>query len=186
MAFSLSGEEEEEKTETKIIYIDNAGLVLTAPFLPHLFRTLDLLHEDENGRVRLRDMESVSRAVHLLQYLVDGRTDAPEPLLVLNKILCGVPTSAPVEREIHLTEEEREICQQLLQAMIANWKAIENSSIAALQETFLQREGKLEHSSDGWKLRVQRKTLDVLVDQVPWSISMPYHNWMPQPIYVTW
>jgi hypothetical protein len=33
---------------------------------------------------------------------------------------------------------------------------------------------------------VQRKTLDVLVDQIPWSVSVVYHRWMAQPLYVTW
>jgi hypothetical protein len=58
--------------------------------------------------------------------------------------------------------------------------------MAGLRETFLQREGKLQPTHDGWKLRVQRKTLDVLVDQIPWSISVVFHAWMPQPIHVTW
>jgi hypothetical protein len=122
----------------------------------------------------------------LLQYLVDGSTSAPEPSLALNKIICGVATSTTVEREIIPTEQEREGCERLLKAMIADWKIIEDTSIAGLRETFLQREGKLERTPDGWKLRVQRKTVDVLVDQIPWNFSVVYHNWMPQPLRVTW
>jgi hypothetical protein len=168
------------------IYIGNAGLVLTSPFLPHLFETLDLLGEDEQGQTRLRDKEAVSRAVHLLQYLVNGSTSTPEPSLALNKIICGVATSTPIEREIELTEQERELCERLLKSMIANWKIIENISIAGLRETFLRREGKLVGAPEGWKLRVQRKTLDVLVDQIPWSIAVVFHNWMSQSLYVNW
>jgi hypothetical protein len=171
---------------SETIYIGNAGLVLTAPFLPHLFKTLGLLCEDEQGHTRLRDKEAVSRAVHLLQYLVDGSTSAPEPSLALNKIICGVAISTTVEREIIPTEQEREVCERLLKSMIANWKIIENTSIAGLQETFLQREGRLDSTLEGWKLKVQRKTLDVLVDQIPWSISIVFYKWMPQPLYVTW
>ncbi|HEY0406181.1 MAG TPA: contractile injection system tape measure protein [Pyrinomonadaceae bacterium] len=185
MAFSQEPEEESSEI-VDVIYINNAGLVLTSPFLPHLFQTLNLLHRDENGSVRMRDVAALSRAVHLLQYLVDGTTNTPEPLLVLNKIMCGALTATPVELSIVLTEQERELCERLLKAMIANWPIISNTSVAGLRETFLQREGKLEHSSDGWRLRVQRKTLDVLVDQVPWSISIVYHNWMPQPLSVNW
>jgi hypothetical protein len=186
MAFSMPVEPEEEKDAAEPIYIGNAGLVLTAPFLPHLFQTLNMLHTDEDGRTRLRDQAAISRAVHLLQYLVDGSTATPEPLLVLNKILCGVATSVPVERSIELTEQEHKVCEQLLKSMIANWKIISNTSIAGLQETFFRREGRLKHVEEGWKLRVQRKTLDVLVDQIPWSVSIVYHRWMPQPLYVDW
>jgi hypothetical protein len=184
-AFSMPVEPDDEITAAPI-YISNAGLVLTGPFLPHLFQTLDLLDSGDEGRARLRDHEAISRAVHQLQYLIDGRTSAPEPLLVLNKILCGVSPSTPIAREIEPTDREREICDLLLRAMIENWKSIPHTSIAGLQETFLQRDGKLERSDEGWKLRVQRKTVDVLVDQIPWSISLIYQRWMPQPLYVEW
>jgi hypothetical protein len=181
----MDGASEEPEAE-ETLYIDNAGLVLTGPFIPRLFESLDLLGVDEKGVPRLRDREAASRAVHLLQYLVDGRTDAPEPQLVLNKILCGLGTATPIASKIELTERERETCGQLLKSMIANWKIIENTSVVGLQETFLRREGRLERTGAGWKLKVQRKTLDVLVDQIPWSISVLRQRWMPQPLYVTW
>jgi len=185
IAFSLESEVIDAGVKEPI-YINNAGLVLTGPFLPHLFQTLDMFSPDERTSPRLRDVETVSRAVHLLQYLVDERTDAPEPLLVLNKILCGVPTGTPVENAVEPTEWERESCGRLLKSMIANWKIIEHTSVAGLQQTFLQREGRLELTADGWKLKIQRKTVDVLVDQIPWSIAIVYHRWMPQPLYVNW
>jgi hypothetical protein len=184
-AFGMDGAGEEPEAE-ETLYIDNAGLVLTGPFIPRLFESLDLLGTDEKGVPRMRDRDAASRGVHLLQYLVDGRTDAPEPQLVLNKILCGLVTGTPVAGEVELTDLERETCGRLLKSMIANWKAIENTSVAGLQETFLRREGRLERTGAGWKLKVQRKTLDVLVDQIPWSISVLRQRWMPQPLYVTW
>jgi hypothetical protein len=183
-AFQFAMEKNDEQ-RGEPIYIGNAGLVLTNPFLPHLFQTLDLLTKDDDGRPRLRS-DALSRAVHLLQYLVDDRTSAPELLLVLNKILCGVPTQTPVAQAIAPTDDEQALCQRLLGSMIANWTIIANTSIACLRETFLQREGMLQRTADGWKLRVDRKTVDVLVDQIPWSISTTYHPWMPQPLLVTW
>ncbi|NTX08623.1 contractile injection system tape measure protein [Myxococcus sp. CA040A] len=180
-AFRLS----EEKHGGTPIYIDNAGLVLVSPFIPHLFRELGLSRVDDAGKTHL-DPEPATRAVHLLQYLVDGRTSAPEPLLVLNKIFCGLSVPTPVPSGIDLTEREQSLCDRLLKALIANWTTIANTSVAGLRETFLQREGRLEQLDDRWKLQVQRKTLDVLVDQVPWSISILTHPWMPQPLYVSW
>jgi Contractile injection system tape measure protein len=177
---------EDGEAAADAIYIDNAGLVLAAPFLPPLFQTLDMLRQGDDGRIRLRDAEAASRAVHLLQFLVDGRTDAPEPLLVLNKILCGVPLGAPVLRAIEITESEREVCDKLLRSLLAGWTAIANTSVAGLRETFLQREGKLRRGDEGWTLRVQRKTVDVLVDDVPWSLSVVLHRWMAQPVHVRW
>lgn len=167
------------------LYASNAGLVLASPFLPRFFETLDMT-EKGDGVTRWKTRAATAHATHLLQFLVDGRTSAPEPTLVLNKILCGLDLGTPVEAGIEITERERETSEQLLKSMIANWKVIAQSSTAALRETFLQREGKLEQHENGWKLRVQRKTLDVLVDQVPWSFSVIRLPWMPLPLYVTW
>lgn len=185
-AFRFGDPEKEVNMIDEPIFIHNAGLVLTAPFLPHLFGMLDLLGHDDKGAVCLRDQDAASRAVHLLQYLVDGKTDAPEPTLVLAKLLCGVPIAAAITREIEITDAERAACEGLMRSMIAHWTIISNTSIAGLRETFLQREGKLFHDDARWLLRVDRKTLDVLVDQIPWSISVIYHRWMSEPLHVTW
>ena len=163
------------------IYVANAGLVLTSPFLPHLFKTFGLT---ANGA--WKDAASAARAPHLLQWLVDGASNAPEPALALNKLICGLPPSAPLDTHFEITVREQETCTQLLQAMLANWTVLAHSSIAALRETFLQREGKLQEQSDRWTLQVQRKTLDVLIDRIPWTFSVVYHPWMPKPIHVTW
>lgn len=179
------GPDEPEEPFREPIYIGNAGLILTGPFLPQLFQSLDMLERGEDGKPRLL-ADQISRAVHLLQWLVDGRTSAPEPLLCLNKILCGVPVPTPIARAIEPTRRELESCQTLLASVNGNWAIIKNTSIPGLQETFLQREGRLDRTSDGWRLFVQRKTIDVLLDQIPWSISTIADAWMNEPVFVTW
>ncbi len=167
------------------IFIGNAGLILFGPYLPALFDRLGLLSETDQGP-RIVDAEAMSRGVHLLQYLVDGRCNAPEPELVLNKLLCGLPTAQPIAASIEPGEADIAICDGLIAAVIANWPILGKASPAALRETFLQREGRLTHGADRWDLRVQRKTVDVLVDQVPWNIAMLYHRWMREAVHVTW
>jgi len=159
---------------------------LTGAFLPHLFEGLDLMDRDASGRPCFRDPAAASRAVHLLQYLVDGSTATPEPLLVLNKILCGILIATPVEPHIEATAREIELCDRLLKSMIANWKIIENTSVAGLRETFLRREGRLQRSTEGWRLTIPRKTVDVLIDYIPWSVAVVYHRWMLDPVLVSW
>jgi hypothetical protein len=185
-AFGAASASSAEALPDGAIYVESAGLVLAAPFLLHLFRSLDVLTSDERGAPRLRDLEAASRAVHALQFLVDGRTDAPEPSLVLPKVLAGVPIAAPIARAVDLSASDRDQCERLLRSMIAHWKIISNTSIAGLRETFLCREGKLTRGDDRYVLRVQRKTVDVLVDQIPWSISVIMAPWMPLPMHVTW
>jgi Contractile injection system tape measure protein len=168
------------------VYLRNAGLVLASPFLPRLFTSLGLLMDGEDGRPRFRDADAVSRGVHLLQYLVDGSTRTPEPELVLNKLLCGAEPATPVDASIRMSAEETAACDALLSAILANWPGVGGTSAAGLRETFLQREGRLVAGDERWKLTVQRRTLDVLVDQVPWSLSILYHRWMTRPVHVAW
>ncbi|MCR6650877.1 MAG: contractile injection system tape measure protein [Cellvibrionaceae bacterium] len=168
------------------LYIDNAGLVLVGVFLPHLFKSLNMLHTNADGKIRLRDKATFSRGVHILQYLVTGSSSTPEPLLALNKIMCGESIHASVEPRIELAEEELRMCEQLQRAVLANWTSLSNTSITGLQETFFQREGRLVQMDDGWKLTVQRKTVDILMDQVSWSFSVISQAWMPETLYVSW
>ena len=168
------------------VFIANAGLVLLSPYLPTLFERLDLLITDEAGKQRIVGIEAMSRGVHLLQYMVDQRLDAPEPELVLNKLLCGLPSTQPVLSSYAADQAELDLCDGLLGAVIANWPIIAGTSIEALRETFLQHDGRLRLEDDKWRLQVQRKALDVLVDQLPWSFATIFHRWMPHPLTVTW
>jgi len=168
------------------LYVSNAGLVLFNPFLPLFFERIGVLTQDAEGIPRVMGLEATSRAVHLLQYLVDGRCDAPEPELALNKLLSGVPLAAPVSRAIELADADRMLCDQLIGAVIANWPILKNTSAAGLRETFIQRAGRLRREADRWTLDVQRKTLDVLVDQIPWNRALVYHRWMAEPVHVNW
>jgi len=177
--------ERADPNATDPIYVANAGLVLLSPFLPALFDRLKLLSEVD-GVPRIIGVEAASRAVHLLQYLVDGRLDCPAPHLALNKVVCGLPVAQPVSAAIAPAASDLEVCDGLLGAVINNWPVISSTSVAGLRETFLQRDGRLMAGEDRWSLTVGRKTLDVLVDQAPWSFSVLFHPWMVRPIHVTW
>jgi len=163
------------------IYIGNAGLVLAAPYLPRLFAMLDLL----DGPA-FRDAAAAERAVRLLQYLVDGEESVDEFKLVLNKILCGLPTDTPIEREAGFSEREKEAAEGLLRGMIDNWKGVGHTSVAGLRETFLRREGRLRLKDGAWNLLVAPKPFDMLLDTLPWSIAVIRHRWMDRVIHVAW
>lgn len=172
--------QEEETGET--IYISNAGMVLAAPYLPELFKRLNLT---ENGEFKNRS--AAERAIHLLQYMVNENASLPEFMLLLNKILCGIKTGIPIQRSIEVTQEERATIQQLLEGLIKNWKAVGNSSVKGFQESFLQRNGVLKQNDVGqWQLQVESKTFDMLLDQIPWSFSTIRYPWMNNVLYVQW
>jgi hypothetical protein len=168
------------------IFVANAGLVLVSAYLPRLFQALDFLAPGVTGRLEWRAPELRDRAVHLLQWLVDARCDAPEPALALNKLLAGMDPSEPVAAAIEPTAAELAACATLLATILANWPPLQSSSIEALRETFLQREGKLARGGEGWALDVERKVLDILIDQLPWGFSTILHPWMSELVTVRW
>ena len=172
-------DEIEETTED--IYIANAGLVLVSPYLPQLFRMLDL-----TDGTKFKDERAAERAIHLLQFTVNESCDSPEFLLALNKILCGFVTGVPIIRGIELLAKEKETVEGMLTAIIKTWTIIGNTSVQGLRESFLQRGGRLQLKGGNWHLKVEQKGIDVLIDRIPWSFSIIKHPWMERPIYVEW
>ncbi len=164
-------------------YIANAGAIILWPFLGRYFQTLGLMEKNA-----FRDALARSRAIYLVQYLVTGVAEAPEPALLLNKILCGTPPEQPMESPTTVSEEEVALSTQLLQGVIANWGKLGNTSIEALRESFLIREGRLlrNESDNSWALTVSVKGYDMLLDALPWRLSMIRLPWMQTLLNVKW
>lgn len=161
------------------IYIENAGLVLLHPFLPRFFAALGIADEE--------NILQPDRALCLLHYLATGQTDAPEYELILPKILCEIALETPVESSVELTEAETEEVSALLEAVIRHWDVLQNTSPDGLRGTFFLRSGKVSLRDDGdWLLQVEAKSFDILLDHLPWSISIIRLPWMSRMLWVEW
>lgn len=163
------------------ISVNNAGLVLIWPFVTRFFEQIDLL---ENGQ--FVDEGCRNRAVYLLQYLAYNRIDFPEDQLMLNKLFVGMPVQNYLRPEVKLTQAEIDLAKSLLNGLIINWEKLKESSIEAVQETFIQREGILRNNKKSTKLVIGKKGVDVLLDSLPWNISIIKLPWMEQTIFVEW
>lgn len=163
------------------IYIANAGQVLVASYLTRLFRMLNLMDQSI-----FKDRIAAERAVHLLQFMVNERVDAPEHQLVLNKLLCGIDPGLPIKKEIEIYDHEIELVESLLESVIKAWSGIGNTSISGLREVFFQRQGRLHLKGDAWQLQVEKKPFDMLLDNIPWNYSVIKLPWMERVIYVDW
>jgi len=130
--------------------------------------------------------EAQFRAVHLLQFLVDGTYSHQEHELVLNKILCGLPVEEPIPLEIIISEKEKAVSLELLNVVLQQWEKLKNTSIEGLRASFLQRQGMLTPLDDAWKLRVEQRGYDILLQTLPWSVGMIKASWMKKILYVEW
>ncbi len=169
----------EEVEQKDGIYVNNGGAVILATYLPMFFNRCGLC-EDE------KQLTNSDKAIALLHYLVTGHTAYREYEVVLYKTLCGLEMEKTVQLITELTNEEKELAEGLLTAVIQNWPILKNTSVEALRETFLQREAKLMVAPDAAMLKVERKTVDILIDQLPWTISMIKLPWMKKLLKVEW
>jgi len=167
--------------ELNAVYITNAGLILTHPFLRTLFARTACVNEKD-----VLIPEKQIYAIHLLHYLSTGEEQGMEHELTFEKFLCGVPLDAPIDRKVELLDEDKMQCDDLLKAMIGNWSALKNTSPEGLRQTFIQRNGKLDLRKSPSKLNVERKAFDILLDKLPWSISVVKLPWMNDFIFVEW
>ena len=88
--------------------------------------------------------------------------------------------------EIILSKQEMDESTALLQSVINYWPSLKNTSIEGLQQTFLQRKGKLITTDTGWQLTVEQKTVDVLLNKLPWGFSTVKLPWMTGFLNVEW
>ena len=163
------------------LLIQGAGGVILHPFLLPLYENLDLIQDEA-----FKDTEAQLRAIQIFQYLIWKQETMPEYECTLAKLLCGFPIHEPIDRFIELNEKEKKICEDLLQVIITYWEALKGASPEALQEGFLQREGKLVKKNTHWDLTVAPETVDVLLAKLPWGIGLIKMPWTDYMIHVHW
>ncbi len=171
---------DEEQLESPQFF-NNAGVVLLHPFLSSFYRKLGLLEEKS-----FIDFNARSKAVVLLHFLATAKENPKEYEMVLPKFLCEMPINQPLDHTVVLTNEEKEEANNLLEAVIEHWGVLGSTSPDGLREGFLMREGKLEKEQTGWKLFVEQKTLDILLDRLPWNLSLIKLPWMKDMLKVEW
>lgn len=162
-------------------YIDNAGLVLLYPYLKSLFERTGVTKDHE-----FDGLPGTNKGLFLLHYLVRKDEPALESKMLLNKVLCGLPEDYPSDPGDVLTEKDTHEAEEVLKSLIRAWKVLKNTSPDGFREAFLQRDGILEFQQDHWKLIIERKSIDMLLESLPYALGMIRLPWMKQHLIVEW
>lgn len=173
----MSDEEAEEHC-----LVDDAGLVILHPFLPALFERLGYLDEER----KFVSLALQERAVHLLRWLAGFDLPRLDYQLLLEKVLCDLPMNYPIESEIELTDLEKEEGMQVLKSVCQYWRPLNGTSSEGLQHSILQRQGSIAYEDHNWIVRVEGQALDILLDDLPWEISLLLLPWKEEMIMVEW
>jgi hypothetical protein len=164
------------------MYIENAGLVLLHPFLHEYFKEMKLIIQKD-----FVDKEARKHGADLLQYIATGAFFHPEYELALNKIICGLSMSEPVDIDVSISDNETQEAENLLKAVIKHWSILKSTSPNGFRDNFLQRNGKISNKKDGnWLIQVERKPYDILINHLPWNLSIIKLPWLNEMIYVEW
>lgn len=179
----LSNSAEKPIKEDQIVKyaIKDAGIILLAPFLQQIFTKLRFC-----GKGGWENKQAAWKAAHLLKFMATGEQQQPEYRLVLEKILCGLSLEEPLPREIFLADEEMDEAVSLLHSVLEHWKALRNTSLTGLRESFFKRDGLIKRRDNDWVLQVERKTLDVLLESLPWGYSAVRFPWNDYIIHTEW
>ena len=164
------------------LFLLNAGVILTHPFLNHLFKQTGLV---ANGKFIAG--EARQKAIHLINYLATGRIIAEEFELATAKIICGCPLEEPMERTVVYSEEELKEADFLLEGLISHW-GVKGVTTEGLRGNFLTRSGKLIPKSEKLQLVVEKHAVDILIRTYPfpWNMSIIKLPWLKQAIHLDW
>jgi hypothetical protein len=160
--------------------VQNAGLLLLHPFLVRLFVYCGILPENE----KLISASNLSKAAALLHFLATGRDEVYEFELGFIKVLLGLNPNQPLAvSNGMLSNSQKEEAESLLLSVIEHWSSLKSTSREGLRSSFIQRNGLLIPSEDGWKVYLESAAYDVLLKTIPWSYSIIKLPWMIKPIY---
>ena len=180
--------EDDMQAAASIQWVNNAGLVLAAPYLPMLWQRLGWLEVQRFSRV-----QHAWQACALLHYMATG--ESTELISAdywqqwrLGMLLSGLQPPYPADVDIRLSSAQLELADSLLAGILAQWPKLANSSIDTLRQCFLQRGGGLSSvgNGSGWQLQLDSGPYDMLLDGLPWSFSLICHPWMQGELYVHW
>jgi hypothetical protein len=158
-----------------------SGIILLHPFFYTFFERTKI--STERG---VLPVATANQAVQALRYLATGSENFFGGSMVLEKFICGLPLKFPLERESQLSDAIKEEAEHLLNEVIRQWPVLKNTSPDGLRQLFLQRQGKLVQTRDGFKLLVERKAQDVLLEKLHWNYSIVKFPWRNELLYVEW
>jgi hypothetical protein len=162
-----------------------AGLVLLHPYLPRFLGGCGVL--DSAGRAIPE--ARLPRACAVLHALACGEAGMAlaEHQLPLIKLLLGRAPDQPLSAALPRPDaSDLAEIDSLLAAVCSHWKALGKTSAAGLRLSFLQRRGLLRPADGAWQLNMQSESFDMLLDLLPWAISLVKLPWMARPLMVEW
>ena len=149
------------------------------PFLKTFLKGVDLVTEND-------EIKDIEKACMLLHYLATETEEVTDVELTLEKIILGIPLETIIDYQIPLTANDKALCDELLQAVLTHWVVLKKSTINTLRDMFLKRDGHIRITEDSIKLKIEHMAQDILLEKIPWNISLFRLKWMEKMVHIEW
>lgn len=169
------------ETNSSEIVVSNAGQVLFHPFVSGLFDHFGWLDPQK----QIIDKHK-HKAIQTLHYCATGKDVYMESEMILEKFLCGIPLKSTLPINSLLNDQIRQETNHMLTELIKKWPALKNTSPDGLRQMFVMRRGKLIQQESWFKLIVERKVQDILLEKLPWGLSIVKLPWVKKLLFVEW
>jgi hypothetical protein len=195
---SEDGTHVEDDNLNQSIQVSNAGIIILHPFLASLFEQCELTIGQS-----FRDLHCQAIGAHLLHFLaqgdavlnaeeegVQGTHQVEESALLFPKYLVDWPMKQAMPK-LALSDAQKAKAAELLHAAIKHWSVLKGTSVATFQSTFLQRAAILSELDSSTTiptrtLSIEKKTPDILLEKLPWSITNIKLPWLRTMLLVDW
>jgi len=176
------GEKYFNDSEPERINILNSGLILFHPYMRYAFKDLKWIGDDN----KFVNSKAQQKAILFLQYMINGKSRQGEHLLVLNKLLCGWPVHLPVQTACVFSAREKQAAADILGSIKEHWSVIKNTSDRGVIDSFIERPGIVSKQDSGFLLQIERKTIDILLDSLPFGLNTIKLPWNEYIIHTEW
>ncbi|QHI35483.1 hypothetical protein IMCC3317_08290 [Kordia antarctica] len=158
---------------------EKSGLILLHPFLTTFLKGADLVTENN-------EIKDIDKACMLLHYLATENEEVTDVELTLEKIMLGIPLETIIDYQTPLTTEDKALCDELLNAVLTHWVVLKKSTINTLRDMFIKRDGYITITEESIKLKIEHMAQDILLEKVPWNISLFRLKWMEKMVHIEW
>lgn len=178
----------EGKKVEELPIIQNAGMIFGWVFWKSIFTDLSWV---KDGKFILNnEIDTAVFAANWMNYAV-GETETANDLILF---ICGLEENSFVR--LSRSELEGKMNGQTLDASIENyyltilsmWPIFNTEQLPDFIELFIQREGLMQKSPVGMRVKLVKEPIDALAEQqpLPWPISIINFSWNSNIIEVEW
>ncbi|OHX65971.1 contractile injection system tape measure protein [Flammeovirga pacifica] len=171
----------QSKNGRQELAIENTGLCLLSPYIPHLFKSLDLIVNqqfEEEGNLKL--------AIQVLHYMATKKRNIQlDDNVIFLKLLTGCPIDQFLEFDEELPSSYVDEVEHLLEVVQQHWKVYKNKDNDGLRVMFLMRNARLNFGNE-ILIKVENSTYDILMNTLPWTYSRVHFPWMENSLRVEW